>query len=364
MQNLDVDFEPPDVRIMGKKKSRCNCKAYYNNEMKEKIADLKNQIAQMSVENKELKKCIDKLVVANKSLKSANDTLEKKKVSREAIAKYEEIVDYPNRLEYYTGFKSHEDFTALYNFVEPDLESNESERLLNLPKNDVLPLKTQLLIVLIKLRLNLDNIDLAYRFGVPKSFIVKYWNAWIPVMHLRLSEIPTWPSPEICDKYRPTVFKEGGYDIVDGILHRFEITVADSRTDQMETKKGLMALAPNGFFMFASDLVPSTLTDQEVVLGTRILDKFTEGRGVMVDPDFLLEEECEKKNLRLMYLPSPNDGNLYTHIDNVTSKINYFRIICDTYDSSSFEESSDELNSVWHICCALLNFIENYDKQI
>ena len=47
----------------------------------------------------------------------------------------------------------------------------------------------QLFLTLIKLKLNLKERDLAYRFGIAVSVVSKYFNTWVCFLHHHLSEI-------------------------------------------------------------------------------------------------------------------------------------------------------------------------------
>ncbi len=80
--------------------------------------------------------------------------------------------------------------------VSTDLKLNE----LSLPKFQ------QFLMTLMKLRLNLGNQDLAYRFGISQSTVSKYFQKWINVMYIRLQPVIRWPSHEELYATMPTDF--------------------------------------------------------------------------------------------------------------------------------------------------------------
>ena len=75
-----------------------------------------------------------------------------------------------------------------------------------------------------KLRLNLGDQDLGYRFGVNQSTISWYFKKWIDVMHVRLSPLVKWPSREELIKTMPMEFRKNFKQCV-VIIDCFEIFI-------------------------------------------------------------------------------------------------------------------------------------------
>lgn len=50
------------------------------------------------------------------------------------------------------------------------------------------------LLVLMRLRLNLQQEDLAYRFGISQSMVSKLFNKWIVIIAQRLQPLIWWPN--------------------------------------------------------------------------------------------------------------------------------------------------------------------------
>ena len=61
--------------------------------------------------------------------------------------------------------------------------------------------------VLLKLRLNLSDQDIAYRFGIHQSTVSRNFRKWIDVMYCRLKPLILWPEREILMQTMPVVFK-------------------------------------------------------------------------------------------------------------------------------------------------------------
>ena len=83
----------------------------------------------------------------------------------------------------------------------------------------------QLLMVLMKLRLNLVDQDVAYRFGIHQSYVARNFRKWIDIMHIRLRELILWPEREELLKTMPMDFRKNFKRCVI-IIDCFEIFVS------------------------------------------------------------------------------------------------------------------------------------------
>ena len=62
---------------------------------------------------------------------------------------------------------------------------------------------------LMKLRLNLFDQDIGYRFGVSQSTASKNFRKWINACYIRLRPLIKWPRHEQLSKTMPEEFKRG-----------------------------------------------------------------------------------------------------------------------------------------------------------
>ncbi|XP_037513457.1 uncharacterized protein LOC119390023 [Rhipicephalus sanguineus] len=245
----------------------------------------------------------------------------------------------------------------------------------------LLPLKTQLIIVLMRLRLGLDGADLAFRFDVSESTVSRLWVTWLDFLHNKLRQVPTWMPPDLCDKYRPQAFLSKGFNTVDGILDCTEIFIETPSSFRVQsetyslykkhnTAKGLIVCSPNGFVTFVSDLAPGRLSDKALTNHCGILDKFTPGRSIMADRGFTIADECKTRSLGLNIPPfmggrpqlSEKDeeetrriASVRIHVERVIRRVKTFRILSQIFPNSMAEQ----LNKVWQICALLSNFIDS-----
>ena len=79
--------------------------------------------------------------------------------------------------------------------------------------------------VLIKLRLNVPNQDLAYRFKVSLSTVSLVFKAWMEVLDVRLSPIISWPEWEELWRTMPRCFQCSFGKATTIIIDCFEIYI-------------------------------------------------------------------------------------------------------------------------------------------
>ncbi|XP_077520323.1 uncharacterized protein LOC144130217 [Amblyomma americanum] len=352
------------------------------------VAELKRQLERSRLDHAETKKLCDRLQQKNRCLRlELSSMLRKVKTCKADAAQnientYEELVKDEKKLRYYTGFTSSERLEAFWSFLEPDAKRLQFWQMKETNSEDrkfILPLKTQLVLVLMRLRLGLDGLDLAYRFGVSKTTVSRMWATWLDFLDNRLCQVPTWMPPELCDKYRPKAFSDKGYTTVDGILDCTEIFIETPSSFRVQsetystykkhnTAKGLVVCSPNGFVTFVSDLAPGRVSDKALTNSSGVLEKFAPGRSVMADRGFTIEEECKQRSLDLNIPPflegrpqlSEEDENetrliasVRIHVERVIRRIKTYRILSQVFPNSM----SGQLNKVWHICALLTNFV-------
>jgi len=129
------------------------------------------------------------------------------------------------KVKYYTGLPSFGTLKAVFDFVSPCLESSSKKGL---------PLFSQFLMVLTRLRLNLDLEHLSYLFGIHLSNVSRTIKKWINVMYERLKVLIKWPDHEELYKTMPIAFKKFGKCVV--IIDCFEIFMEKPSTVKASTQ--------------------------------------------------------------------------------------------------------------------------------
>ena len=136
---------------------------------------------------------------------------------------------------------------------------------------------------LVKLRLNLKVMDLAFHFGVSASTVSRYVTTWICFMYHHLKELDWMPSVEQVMGTLPPVFVErypSTYAIVDA-SEIFIETPTDlymqsstwSNYKHHNTAKFFVACTPNGCISFISPLYVGSISDTELTRVSGFLTK-------------------------------------------------------------------------------------------
>ena len=132
------------------------------------------------------------LIVEKECLKQENDTLKvtnallcaQVQVLQRAVITYESLKDDDSKVKYYTGLPSFNVLKAIFDFVSPCVGTYS---------RTALPLFDQFLLVLARLRLNMEVQYLSYHFGIHPSNISRTFTKWINVMYERLKPLIKWP---------------------------------------------------------------------------------------------------------------------------------------------------------------------------
>jgi hypothetical protein len=105
------------------------------------------------------------------------------------------LVNDDERCKFYTGLP-YSMVVILYNFLLPHFNKSATS---------VKPMD-EMFILLIKLRLNLLNEDIAYRFGISSATVSRIFHKWLNVMYEKLSVLICWPDRESVRQTLPVVF--------------------------------------------------------------------------------------------------------------------------------------------------------------
>lgn len=127
----------------------------------------------------------------------------------------EEIRGNDKLICFYTGFSSYKILLSFFQFLGPavyELNYWGSKTSVHEPRKrkrlrKISPLN-QFFMTLVKLRLNLKILDLAFRFGVSAASASRYITTWICFMYQHLKEVDWMPSIEQVAGTLPPIFQE------------------------------------------------------------------------------------------------------------------------------------------------------------
>nr|CAH7716057.1 unnamed protein product [Callosobruchus chinensis] len=207
---------------------------------------------------------------------------------------FDYIKDSDAKITIYTGLPSKEIFMCLYELLEyVSLKYYYGWTVNAISKID------QLLLTLMKLKLNLLNEDLAVRFNIAVKTVANIFFTWLYALHeimfkKFMSEIPSRNKNKLC---MPTCFNNFTNCCV--ILDCTEIYCIQPKNMEKQratyssykhrnTLKALIGVAPNGVITFASDLYPGPVSDKKIVRHCGILDQL--GDLVIADKGFLIKD--------------------------------------------------------------------------
>ena len=146
---------------------------------------------------KELQSQLDQTKRENDALKGVIEKLEQKVKDSSFDEAYFENND--KKVLYYTGLSTWELFHKIFLYVKPHLKLHSS----------LSPFQ-QLLVTLMRLRLNLSGQDLklGYQFQVHSSTISRIFIYVIEVLYVKLKPLIIWPDRESLRKTMPMVFRK------------------------------------------------------------------------------------------------------------------------------------------------------------
>ena len=107
----------------------------------------------------------------------------------------QELADDTKLLTVYTGFECFSVLMAVFEFVSKHISHSAHHKL---PEFDCF------LLMIIKLRLNLNHFDLAFRFGISQTTVGRIFKKWIFLTYSRMgTTLIKWPTREAIQRQCP-----------------------------------------------------------------------------------------------------------------------------------------------------------------
>ena len=325
---------------------------------------------------KELSTRVDVLTLENTHLRSQ-------------LLRFQNVAKDDEQLMFFTGINK-EIWSALWFLLQPEgggIVSNRSvmdgvrKRSTGAGRKDELSLEDQLLLTFMRFCLGRLEQDLSYQFGVSVATISRIVVKWTNFMYLRLTQLPLWPDWTDVEATMPAAFKisyPNTVAIIDATELKCEVPSSLSLQSKHysaykshTTLKGLVAIAPNGSFIFLSQLFGGSISDRALFEKSgvlRLLDSVPPGKSVMADRGFEVQDLLVKPGLILNAPPFKGSRTALTedevkkrqkiaqvriHVERAIGQVkSRFHI----FDSTIPLAIAGSVNQMWTVCGILSNF--------
>ena len=286
MKELEVD------RAMLKDVQTLNLK------LVEEKRNLAVECAALKEENKALKEENEALKVECEQLRASQTTLPQD----EQLFGEKYFEDHDEKVKYFTGLPNYKTLKAVFNFVSSGVEAGSRTSL---------SLFQLFVIVLIKLRLNIGDQDLAYRFNVSQSTVTRQMQKWIYILYVRLGSLVKWPDRDELIRTMPMSFrrKYGKCVIIIDCFEVFIETLTNlkaraqtwSNYKHHNTVKFLIGITPQGAITYLSKAWGGRMSDVYLTEHCDLLENLLPGDLILADRGFNIHDSaglyCVQVNL-------------------------------------------------------------------
>ncbi|KAH7985553.1 hypothetical protein HPB49_026370 [Dermacentor silvarum] len=220
---------------------------------------------------------------------------------------YAAIAGHSEKVAYYTGLPNKETFAwvvSVYRTACPSVETMSHE--------------DQVLLVLMRLRLDIHLCFLADLFKINKNYVSTIFESALTTLVSELKGLVVWPDDVAFHAWQPKIFQCQRFRHVRVIIDSTEIRLerASASTAQSttwsqyknsNTIKVLVGITPNGLISYISECWGGKISDKQLVLQTDFTKYLDYGDEVMADRGFNVTEELAVLGVKVM-IPAYTKG--------------------------------------------------------
>ena len=258
-------------------------------------------------------------------------------------------------------------FESLLTWLQPVTKSKKNDLHLLLPSQ-------RLLMVLMRLRQNICQGDLAFRFAVDQSTVSRTLHQWIPMLATHLKLLIQWPKTNIGPKVPPYDDLPNSVGIIDGTeifierpsnLETLKSSFSDYKSHT--TVKYLVAIDTfTGVFTFVSPGFSGNCSDRFTMQHSRLLDLPQPGQRILADKGYTARDLFAQKRCFLTIPSFLADGQLsgqqaiqsrliaivHIKVENAIKRLKDFKIFSEMLCNRINKKQIDDM---FIIVCALCN---------
>lgn len=166
----------------------------------------------------------------------------------------------------------------------------------------------EFLLVFMRLRLGLLEQNLAQRFCVSVSTVLRVLITWYNVLAVHLKHLSVWPSKEVIAANMPGCFKkfpklyctECFIEIPSSLVKQ---TIPYSSYKSHNTFKLLTGISPTGVVTFLSKLWGGNASNKQIVKESGFMNLLEKGDSVMADKGFTIQDLLDPLSVTLNMPP-------------------------------------------------------------
>ena len=281
-----------------------------------------------------------------------------------------------DQTRFYTGLPSYAVFVSLLSLLSTLVPTKST--------GCGLEASEQFLLVLMKLKLAVQNQDLAYRFGIHISKVSKVFHLWIDVMFCVMTNLISWPDRGLIRKHLPECFK-GKYKNTTCIIDCSEVFIERptsllARSQTYSTYKGhntvkfLVAVSPTGAVIFVSKCWGGRVSDKHLTAQSGFLSHLEHGDLVLADRGFDIADDLALHGASLVIPPFTKGkkqlsqrevetsralSSVRIHVERAIGRLKHFKILHSTLPIALLKRQGETeyatIDKILVICAALSN---------